>query len=249
MQETKQVAAQAQTDPAEEFRDFAYIVSHDLAGPVRTILGFSQLLSEDAKKMASEEDRLHLELIQESSQKLNEMIQGLLAFSRLNTVPRAPEMVDLEITLARCHMELQPLIDVTKAQLSYPRMPELVADPRRMFSLFFYLVENSIKFHKPGVAPDIRIFVDERPNVIGFHERVADLHVTIGGGQPYLDLVVYIFLYDQPARGGTALPSSACRRREIVFARLTTPLGVSRKRASSCRSTPLAFVLNSPALA
>ncbi|MBP2158132.1 MULTISPECIES: ATP-binding protein [Asticcacaulis] len=163
MQETKQVAAQAQTDPAEEFRDFAYIVSHDLAGPVRTILGFSQLLSEDAKKMASEEDRLHLELIQESSQKLNEMIQGLLAFSRLNTVPRAPEMVDLEITLARCHMELQPLIDVTKAQLSYPRMPELVADPRRMFSLFFYLIENAIKFHKPGVAPDIRIFIEERP--------------------------------------------------------------------------------------
>lgn len=163
MQETKQVVAPTVSDPAEEFRDFAYIVSHDLAGPVRTIAGFSQLLQENVDQLPKEEDKLHLELILESSRKLSEMIQGLLAFSRLNTVPRAPEMVDLEITLARCHMELQPLIDVTKAQLSYPRMPELMADPKRMFSLFFYLIENAIKFHKPGVAPDIRIFVEERP--------------------------------------------------------------------------------------
>ena len=164
MQDFRQVvAAPAVSSAEDDFRDFAYIVSHDLAGPVRTIAGFSQLLTEEVDKLPREEDRLHLELILESSQKLSEMIQGLLAFSRLNTVPRAPETVDLEITLARCHMELQPLIDVTKAQLSYPRMPEIMADPNRMFSLFYYLLENAIKFHRPDVMPDVRVFVDERP--------------------------------------------------------------------------------------
>ena len=163
MQAFQQVMASTVATPEDEFRDFAYIVSHDLSGPVRTIVGFSQLLAEKLDQLPSDEDKLHLELIMESGQKLNEMIQGLLVFSRLNTVPRAPELIDLEITLARVHMELQALIDATRAQLTYPRMPEVLADNNRMFSLFYFLIENAIKFRRKDVSPDIRIFVAERP--------------------------------------------------------------------------------------
>ncbi len=162
MQDVRQTTTAQTSSPEDEFRDFAYIVSHDLSGPVRSIVGFSQLLTETVSKLPNEEDRLHLELVLESGQKLNEMIQGILVFSRLNTVPRAPELIDLEITLARVHMELQSLIDATKAQLTYPRMPEVMADNGRMFSLFYFLVENAIKFRRPDVAPDIRVFIDER---------------------------------------------------------------------------------------
>ncbi len=162
MQDAQEVTTRAVSNAEDEFRDFAYIVSHDLSGPVRSIVGFSQLLTETIDKLPNEEDRLHLELVLESGHKLNEMIQGLLVFSRLNTVPRNPETVDLEITLARVHMELQSLIDMTKTQLTYPRMPEVVADAGRMFSLFYFIIENSIKFRRRDTAPDIRVFIDER---------------------------------------------------------------------------------------
>ena len=157
MQGCRQITAPIVSDAAEEFRDFAYIVSHDLAGPVRSVVGFSELLTETATTLPKEEDRLHLELVLESAQKLNEMIQGLLAFSRLNTVARAPETVDLEMIVARCHMELQPKLDATGGNLIYPPLPEVTADPKRMFTLFHALIDNAIKFRRDGLAPEIRI--------------------------------------------------------------------------------------------
>lgn len=164
MQGCREIQAPVQIDIAEEFKDFAYIVSHDLAGPVRSVVGFSQLLTERVNTAPSEEDRLHLELIIESGQKLNDMIQGLLAYSRLNTVARAPEKVDLEIILARCHMELQAKLDATGGQLVYPPMPTVMADPARMYTLFLSVLDNAIKFRKYGIAPDIRVSVTECPN-------------------------------------------------------------------------------------
>ena len=148
-------------DPADEFKDFAYIVSHDLAGPVRSMVGFSQLLKEKLATVESEQDRLHLDLVIESGQKLNDMIQGLLAFSRLNTVARAPVLLELEMIVARCYMMLEPRLDASKGHFNYPRMPEIVADSNEMFTLFYALLDNAIKFRKPDTPPDIRINVDE----------------------------------------------------------------------------------------
>jgi light-regulated signal transduction histidine kinase (bacteriophytochrome) len=161
MQEPRHIIMTAPADPAEEFKDFAYIVSHDLAGPVRSMVAFSQLLKESLQVVEKAEDQLHLDLIIESGQKLGEMIQGLLAFSRLNTVPRSRALVELEIVVARCYMQLQAQLDATKGHFNYPRMPEVMADAPQMHTVFFALLDNAIKFRKPDVAPDIRIRCDK----------------------------------------------------------------------------------------
>ncbi|MDI7774568.1 ATP-binding protein [Asticcacaulis sp. EMRT-3] len=156
-------------DAEAEFRDFVYIVSHDLAGPVRSMVAFSQLLKEQLGLSLTDDDQLHLDLIVESGEKLGDMIQGLLAFSRLNTVQRVSTVCDLEIVMARCYMEAQPRLDATKGQLNYPRMPELTADPSRMFTLFYAIIDNALKFRSDHVAPDIRIQIEERPDAWLFH--------------------------------------------------------------------------------
>ena len=117
------------------------------------------------------------ELIVDSGQKLTEMIQGLLAFSRLNTVPRVSTVCDLEIVMARCYMEAQPRLDATKGLLNYPRMPEITADPARMFTLFYAVIDNALKFRRDDAAPDIRIQVEEKPDCWLF--RVSDNGVGI----------------------------------------------------------------------
>jgi light-regulated signal transduction histidine kinase (bacteriophytochrome) len=161
MQDPQHITMPAQTDPAEEFKDFAYIVSHDLAGPVRSMVAFSQLLKESVPAAEKAEDQLHLDLIIESGQKLGDMIQGLLAFSRLNTVPRSRALVELEIVVARCYMQLQPQLDATKGHFNYPRMPEVSADAQQMQTVFYSLLDNALKFRKPSMAPDIRIRCDK----------------------------------------------------------------------------------------
>jgi len=160
MQEPRHITM-TKADPAEEFKDFAYIVSHDLAGPVRSMVAFSQLLKESLPTPEKPEDQLHLDLIIESGQKLGEMIQGLLAFSRLNTVPRNRTLVEFEIVVARCYMQLQAQLDATKGHFNYPRMPEVMADAQQMHTVFFALLDNAIKFRKPDQAPDIRIRCDK----------------------------------------------------------------------------------------
>jgi light-regulated signal transduction histidine kinase (bacteriophytochrome) len=164
MQGARELLAPAVIDVNDEFRDFAYIVSHDLAGPVRSIVGFSQILAEQADKLDNEEDRLHLDLVIESGERLNDMIQGLLAFSRLNTVSRPVETVDLEMILAKCHMALQMRLDNSKGQLTYPKMPEVKGDPSRLYTLFSALLDNAVKFRRDGVPPDVRVYFEESPD-------------------------------------------------------------------------------------
>lgn len=164
MPECKDITASSEVDIEEEFKDFAYIVSHDLAGPVRSIVSFTQLLTERVGSVPDEDDRLHMELVIENGQKLGDMIQGLLAFSRLNTVARKPEKVDLEITLARCHMEHQARLDILQGELDYPAMPVVMADPARMFMLFDALIDNAIKFRKHDAQPVVRVTAAECQN-------------------------------------------------------------------------------------
>jgi len=162
MQKSPPLSTPALSDPEEDFKDFAYIVSHDLAGPVRSMVAFSQILEEKGGPLTDDEEtKLHLDLIIDSGRKLNQMIQGLLAFSRLNTVPRTVTDCDLEIVIARCNMELQPLLDLLKGKLIYPAMPEVTADPSRMFTLFYNLLENGLKFHRENVPPEVRIAFQE----------------------------------------------------------------------------------------
>lgn len=155
------IAVSVQADSASEFNDFSYIVSHDLAGPVRSMMAFSQFLKDDMPTPKNAEEQLHLDLIIESGQKLGDMIQGLLAFSRLNTVPRSRTPVDLEIVVARCYMQLQPQIEAAKGHLDTPRMPEVSADAQQMQTVFYSLLDNALKFGKPGTPPDIRIHCEK----------------------------------------------------------------------------------------
>ncbi len=177
MQEQRHITMPAPSDPAEEFKDFAYIVSHDLAGPVRSMVAFSQILKENLKSADSEEDKLHLELVIESGQKLGEMIQGLLAFSRLNTVPKQRTLVELEVVVARCYMMLQSKLDASKGHFNYPRMPEVLGDAAQLQTVFYNLFDNALKFHKPDQAPDIRVRVDSTSQ--GWEFSISDNGIGI----------------------------------------------------------------------
>ncbi|ESQ78606.1 ATP-binding protein [Asticcacaulis sp. YBE204] len=151
-------------DPAEEFKDFAYIVSHDLAGPVRSLVEFSRLLVEQAPVPQTDEAKTNLSMVLESGEKLQEILQGLLQFSRLNTVPRLTQKVDLEEVVARVHMNRQEDLDMIKATLNHTRLPEVTGDPNRLYQLVYMLVDNAIKFrsHERPLTIDIACEDTER---------------------------------------------------------------------------------------
>ncbi len=156
-----QIRSMTEMDPAEEFKDFAYIVSHDLAGPVRSLVEFSRLLVEQAPVPETDDARTNLSMVLESGEKLQEILHGLLQFSRLNTVPRLDQKVDLEEIVARVHMNRQTDLDMIRGTLNAGNLPEVTGDPNRLYQLFYMLIDNAIKFRRRNQPLIIDITCEE----------------------------------------------------------------------------------------
>ncbi len=146
-----------QPDLAQEFRDYAYIVSHDLGAPARLMVEFARLLGERQSAFADEEDRALLNEIIGNGERLKAMMQGLLAFSRLNTLA-APHMpVDTQKIAEHCRMLVQDKLTHMGGRLEVGTLPKLMADADQILQLFNFLIGNAVKFHMPGVPPVIKL--------------------------------------------------------------------------------------------
>jgi light-regulated signal transduction histidine kinase (bacteriophytochrome) len=144
-------------DLAQEFRDYAYIVSHDLGTPVRLMVEFARLLAERQSAFADEEDRVLLGEIMGNGEKLRAMMQGLLSYSRLNTLAAPHIVVDTQKIAEHCRMVMQDKLRPVRGKLTISGLPGLKADPDQIMQLFSLLVDNGIKFVTRGVPPEISI--------------------------------------------------------------------------------------------
>jgi light-regulated signal transduction histidine kinase (bacteriophytochrome) len=144
-------------DLAQEFRDYAYIVSHDLGTPVRLMVEFARLLAERQSAFTDDDDRVLLGEIMGNGEKLRAMMQGLLSYSRLNTLAAPHIPVDTQKIAEHCRMVMQDKLKPVRGKLTITSLPSLKADPDQVMQLFNLLVDNAIKFVTPGVPPEISI--------------------------------------------------------------------------------------------
>jgi light-regulated signal transduction histidine kinase (bacteriophytochrome) len=170
---------------AQELKDFVYIVSHDFSAPLRGIVEFSKLLKTEQREALNDEGKEYLSLIIESGEKLQNMLAGLLEYSRLNTASKPLSMVDCNDILNNCRSTLQDKITTTGAQIDIAQLPTVAAEPEKLTRLFLALLDNALKFHAAGVAPYISVSAEKqdkswlftvRDNGIGidqeFHKRI-----------------------------------------------------------------------------
>ena len=158
-------------DLAQEFRDYAYIVSHDLGAPVRLMVEFARILSARQATFADDEDKMLVGEIMENGDKLRTMMQGLLSFSRLNTLAAPHILVDTQKIAEHCRLVMQDKLTPVKGRLNVAGLPRLKADPDQLMQLFSFLVDNAIKFARPGVPPDIHITAQRDDNLWIFSVR------------------------------------------------------------------------------
>lgn len=131
----------------QEYRDFAYIVSHDLNAPLRHVREFTRLLIEPRQANLSEEEQHYIEFLNKSLKKLEDMQYALLTFSRINT--RGENMSDVD-----CNNIVKDVLEGLEAKIKdydtsveYRDLPTLYADPEQIQSLFFNLIDNALKFY------------------------------------------------------------------------------------------------------
>lgn len=172
-----------------ELETFTYSVSHDLKAPLRGIDGYSRLLLEDHSKSLNDEALHFLKNIRESTLQMNELIDNLLEYSRLERHTLSPAILNIQQTVTtiinqviKDYSEHLPVIENNLPEI------ELTVDSEGLSITLRNLIENAVKFTRQSRNPKIVIGLKEkdesyilyvRDNGIGFdmqyHNRIFEI--------------------------------------------------------------------------
>ncbi len=170
-----------------ELEQFAYVASHDLQAPLRTIAGFSELLEEDHGDALGPEGRAHLARIRAGATRMRQLIVSLLAYSRAgkHTTPVAP--VDLGAVLHSAAADLEAARAEANATFTLPaagEVPRVLGEETGLRQVFRNLFDNALKFRRADVPCAIAVRVDATHKA----RVVVEVHDN-GVGIPEPDLV------------------------------------------------------------
>jgi light-regulated signal transduction histidine kinase (bacteriophytochrome) len=160
-----------------EFRDYVYGVSHDISAPVRAMVEFSRLLTTEHANGLNKEGQLYLSLIIESGEKLQNMMVGLLDYSRLNTEARPFATVNCNAAFDQARTLLADKIKKTDAVVDCEALPEIEGDARQIEQLLAALLDNALKFQSSADKPNVKIAA--QPQGEGWRFSVADNGIGI----------------------------------------------------------------------
>lgn len=139
-----------------ELEHFAYIASHDLKQPLRTILNFSELLQNEKEDQLDEEANLFLKFIHESGERLNKMVNDMLDYSVIGSDSKL-EPVSVQAVINTIKKDLHSLINDSEANIIANDLPKILGYETELRSLFQNLISNSIKYSRENVFPLIQI--------------------------------------------------------------------------------------------
>jgi|GEM_PF-2366484 len=129
-----------------ELEQFAYAVSHDLKEPLRMVTSYLQLLERRYKDKLDKDAQEFIAFAKEGADRMNILIEDLLAYSRLDTPDKTFKRVDSTSVLNDVLDILKIPIEKSRAEVTYDNLPEVVANPTQLSQLFQNLITNAIKF-------------------------------------------------------------------------------------------------------
>ena len=170
------------TESNAALEQFAYVASHDLQEPLRTISTRAQLLIEEyGGKLDTQADQF-LASIVSASIRMSALVQDLLAYARLTTEEDRPSSVALDEDLEAALTHLGQAIEESGATVTHDPMPTLQVDRGQMVRLFQNLIGNAVKYRNRDRPPKVHISAEQtgaewlisiRDNGIGFKPEYA----------------------------------------------------------------------------
>jgi PAS domain S-box-containing protein len=140
----------------EELAQFAYIASHDLQEPLRMIASYTQLLSKRYKGKLDPEADEFIAFAVDGANRMQRLIQDLLAYSRVGTKAKELRETSSELALERALKNLGRTVGESHATVTHDPLPTVRADETQLVQLFQNLVGNGIKYHGSD-APRIHV--------------------------------------------------------------------------------------------
>ena len=137
-----------------ELESFAYMAAHDLRAPLRAVSGFSSMLEDSLGDKLGGDDRKCLDTITASVGRMNDLIDGLLEFSRSGRGPLTRRLMDARMLAEAVITELDGR---ARAEIVMGALPELNADPVLLRQIFINLISNALKYSRGRDAPRVEI--------------------------------------------------------------------------------------------
>jgi PAS domain S-box-containing protein len=141
----------------KELEAFAYSISHDLRAPLRAIDGFSRILQEEHAPELPEEARHYLDVVRTNAVQMGNLIDDLLAFSRLSRQPLRKQPVDLNDVACQALNQLASDREGRQVEVEVGRLPCSEADPALLKQVFVNLLSNALKYTRPRSPARIEV--------------------------------------------------------------------------------------------
>ena len=167
----------------KELEAFSYSASHDLRAPLRAIDGFSRVLLEKYSGALDKRGQHYLQRVRAGSQNMSQLIDDLLALSRIGRRPMNRKTVNLETIAQEAYKSLEDEWKDRKVNLTVHRCPSAFADPRLMQIVFTNLLSNALKFTRNCATAEIKVGCETKDqqtvffvkdNGVGFDMKYAD---------------------------------------------------------------------------
>ena len=193
-----------------ELERFAYLASHDLKEPLRTITSFTNLFKEEYHKVLDDNAYQYLEFIENASSRMIRLTNDLLFYSQLDDKSLYFEPTDLNEVVADILMDLQELISQNNATIKIAKLPELYCDRVQIRQLFQNLISNSLKYAKKDMMPKIEIAYSMKGKIGEFYVKDNGIGIEKKHHQKIFE--VFKRLHSNDEYEGTGIGLANCKR-------------------------------------
>lgn len=193
-----------------ELEQFAYVASHDLQEPLRTLGSYAELLGRRYQGQLDERADQYITYMLGAVGRMRSLIQDLLAFSRVGRSGLNPEPTTLDSLMQETARNVEGTLQTTGGTLTWDTPGRVLGQPSLLVQLLTNLVANGLKFSRPGVPPVVRVTARE----VGGEQRIEIQDNGIGIESEYHERVFTIFqrLYLRETYEGNGIGLAIARK-------------------------------------
>ena len=198
----------------EDLQQFAHVASHDLKEPLRKIKTYTNRLENDQETILTEKSKTYLDKIQNASDRLFSMIDGVLKYSMVDAHEQQVELVDMNKTIRFIENDLELIIQQRSALFQYEGLHEFEGSSVLIYQLFYNLINNSLKFSKPDEQLRISI-VSKEVELKGksfIEVKLADNGIGFDQDQAERIFNTFTRLHSKDKYEGTGLGLALCKK-------------------------------------
>lgn len=194
----------------KELERFAYIVSHDLKEPLRTIKAFSEIIKSKYMPQLDENAVTYFEFIISSSERMTSLIEGILEYSKIDENAHPSELIDINDLIGKVMLDLNSSISESNAEIVYENLSAVYCNPVQIRQLFQNIISNAIKFSSKNNHPRVVITSEEREVDVLF--AISDN--GIGISKENFDTIFSMFkrLHSRESYRGHGVGLALCKR-------------------------------------